>query len=233
MQELEPKRFIGTRCNIRTWTGTTMVPCWIVGMKEGSVILRTTAPKSDVSPCKVVLEAYGRMHHANVAGEITITELDFTLTATVDSLIVEGYVLVNEDSVETEQHHFIVELTSLYRLEPIRSRCRVLTCAMDVYLNLDGEIVKCAAVDVSETGIGMTGPVKLEQGRFVRILVIAPKVQIEMKGEVMYCLPVMGKTVSYRVGLLLVQKGQGMMQRWADVVKNTQGDDVICLKEAS
>jgi len=210
-----------------------MVPCWIVGIKKDSIILRTTAPKSDVTPGKVVLDAYGRKNLANVSGNITDAELDFSLTATADSLIEEGYILISEVSVETGQHHFIVDIISLCKLEPTRSKCRVLASSMDIYLHFDSEIVKGAIVDVSDSGIGMIGPVNLEKGQLVPILVIAPKVRIEMKGQVRYCVPVMGKTRCYRVGLLLSQRDQEIKSRWEDVVRNTQGDDVFSLKEAS
>lgn len=233
MQGLNPRLYIGTRCNLKTWTGTAMVPCWIVGMKKDSIILRTHAAKSELPPGKVVLEAYGRQHLANFTGDITDPDLDFTETETADSLREEGYHLINEDSSNaTDQHHFVVVVISQIKLETVRFKCRVLVSAMDIYLNLDGEIVKGAVLDVSETGLGMTVPVKLEQGQVVRMLVIAPRAKIEMKGEVRHCTPVIGEQEIYRVGIRLARRDEENRLQWEDVVKNTQGDDVFDIKEA-
>lgn len=215
--------FLGTRCNIYPWTDGSALPCWIVAIKDGSLILRTSIARDISVGTEAYAEAYGRKRLALFTGRIeTVAPIDWDVQS-IDEAGEHGYYVVRGvPKIGLSPVHVELSVASKIEYVSYDSKCRVLAENMSAFLERPDGLVKAAVLDVSESGLGIASTLELEVGETVEMQAATVSTKIELVGEVVYCQPIPGNEAHFRAGIRLELTERNAIARWAEIVRDMQ-----------
>ncbi|MCH7944532.1 MAG: hypothetical protein IIC73_00745 [Armatimonadetes bacterium] len=215
--------FLDTRCNIYPWTDGSALPGWIVAIKDGSLILRTSVVREIVVGTEACAEAYGRKRLALFTGKIeTVEQIDWDVQSIDESSERGYYVVRGVPKVGSNPVHVELSVTSKIEYVAYDSHCRVLAENMSAFIARPECLVKAAVLDVSELGLGLASTLKLEIGETIQMQATTVATRIALRGEVVYCRPIPGNECIFRTGIRLTLTDSKAIARWAEIVRDMQ-----------